>query len=320
MIAGDRAEIEGPDKRRDMHAKPVSIFSRPKGASLLSRVMIAVVGIAFALWLAAVAALAVYQRKLLYPTYAVAANEAWVLPGVTWVVIHTADGERLRGYWKPPAPGGSVVVTFHGNASNVVGHAARFAGPPWSTNGWGFLAIAYRGYPGSTGSPSEVGLLADGDAAVAFVERESPDAPILFHGHSLGTGVAVAMAAKHPSKGLYLEAPFDTMTAVATGHYPFVPGFILRNTFRSIDRITKVMAPMVAVHGLADGTIPPCVTRCFLTASAFLELNIPCCPRRVTACGARRALPTARRGENRLDAGEAVPPKFSQETLPQLEL
>jgi hypothetical protein len=84
--------------------------------------MIAVVGIVFVLWLAAVALLAVYQRKLLYPTYAVAANEAWAMPGVTRVVIHTADGERLRGCWKPPAPGGSVVVTFHGNASSVAGH------------------------------------------------------------------------------------------------------------------------------------------------------------------------------------------------------
>lgn len=219
--------------------------------------MIAIVGVVFVLWLAAVVALAVYQRKLLYPTYAVPANEAWAMPGVARVFIYTADGERLRGYWKPPAPGASVVVTFHGNGSSVVGHAARFAGAPWSINGWGFLAIAYRGYPGSTGSPSEDGLLADGEAAVAFVERETPDTSILFHGHSLGTGVAVAMAARYSSKGLYLEAPFDTMTAVARGHYPFVPGFILRDTFRSIDRIRNVMAPMLAIHGLADGTIPP---------------------------------------------------------------
>jgi fermentation-respiration switch protein FrsA (DUF1100 family) len=218
--------------------------------------MIAVAGIIFVLWLAAVAVLATYQRKLLYPTYAVAANEAWAMPGVTRVIVETADGERLRGYWKPPAPGGSVVVTFHGNASSAVGHAARFAGPPWSSNGWGFLAIAYRGYPGSTGSPNEDGLLADGAAAVAFVGKESQDAPILFHGHSLGTGVAVAIAAKYPSKGLYLEAPFDTMTAVATGHYPFVPGFILRDMFRSINRVPKVTSPILAVHGLADEIIP----------------------------------------------------------------
>jgi uncharacterized protein len=112
-------------------------------------------------------------------------------------------------------------------------------------------------YPDSTGSPIEDGLLADGDAAVAFVERESPDAPILFQGTSLGAGFAVAKVAKYPSKGLYLGAPFDTMTAVATGHYPFVPGFILRDTFRSVDRIRTVTAPMLAVHGLADGTIPP---------------------------------------------------------------
>ena len=154
--------------------------------------MIAVVGIIFVLWVAAVALLAVYQRKLLYPTYAVAANEAWAMPGVTRVVVETADGERLRGYWKPPAPGGSVVVTFHGNGSSVVAHAARFAGPPWLLNGWGFLAVAYRGYPGSTGSPSEDGLLADGDAAVAFVEQESRNA------QSCYTGIRLALASPSP--------------------------------------------------------------------------------------------------------------------------
>jgi uncharacterized protein len=221
-----------------------------------ARVMIAIAIIPLVLWLSVVAALAIYQRKLLYPTSFVAQNDTWAAPGVTRVVVTTADGERLRGYWKPPAPGGSIVITFHGNGSSVVGHAVRFDSPPWSTNGWGFLAIAYRGYPGSTGSPSEDGLLADGEAAFAFVEKEAPGSLILFHGHSLGTGIAVAMAAKHPSKGLYLEASFDTMTAVATGHYPFVPGFILRDTFRSIDRIPKVASPIFAIHGLADDIIP----------------------------------------------------------------
>lgn len=55
-------------------------------------------------------------------------------------------------------------MIIRGNAPSVVGHAARFAGPPWSNNGWGILAIAYGGYAGSTGSPTEDGLLADGDA------------------------------------------------------------------------------------------------------------------------------------------------------------
>jgi uncharacterized protein len=90
-----------------MHAKPESCSPRPKGAILLSRVMIAAVGVIFVVWLAAIVALAVNQRKLLYPTYAVAANEGWSMAGVTRVLIHTGDGERLRGYWKHPAPGAS---------------------------------------------------------------------------------------------------------------------------------------------------------------------------------------------------------------------
>ncbi len=107
--------------------------------------IIATVGVFFVLWLTAVTALAIYQRKILYPTSVVAQNDAWGAPDVARVIITTADGERLRAYWKPPAPGGSIVITFHGNGSSVVDHAARFNSPPWSTNGWGFLAIAYCG-------------------------------------------------------------------------------------------------------------------------------------------------------------------------------
>jgi len=220
------------------------------------RIAAVLAGLVFVAWLAVIGALFAMQRKLLYPASHVAQNDDWGAPGVSRVVVVTADGERLRGYWKPPAAGGSVVVTFHGNGSSVVTHARRFAEPPWSTNGWGFLAIAWRSYPGSTGSPSEAGLLADGEAAVAFVERESA-APMLFHGHSLGTGVAVAMAARHKSKGLYLEAPYDSMTAVAQGHYPYAPGFILLDTFRSVDRIADVASRVLAIHGLADVVIPP---------------------------------------------------------------
>jgi hypothetical protein len=214
------------------------------------------VGLAFVAWIVVIGALFAVQRTLLYPASHVPRNDDWGAPGVSRIVVVTADGERLRGYWKPPADGGSVVVTFHGNGSSVVTHARRFAGPPWSSNGWGFLAIAWRSYPGSTGSPSEDGLLADGEAAVAFVERETP-AAILFHGHSLGTGVAVAMAARHKSKGLYLEGPYDSMTAVAKVHYPYAPGFILLDTFRSVDRIAAVASPVLAIHGLADVVIPP---------------------------------------------------------------
>ena len=118
------------------------------------------------------------------------------------------------------------------------------------------LAIAYRGYPGSTGSPSEGGLIADGEAAVAFVRSRAPGAELLFHGHSLGSGVAVAMAARHASKGLFLDAPYSSVLAVARYRAPFLPTSLLRDTFRSDLRIPAVAARTVVVHGRTDPVIP----------------------------------------------------------------
>lgn len=227
-------------------------------------------------WLIASAILFAYQRWVVFPTYMVPMADDWTWPGVKRVAVRTADGETLRGYWRPPAPGAGVVVTFHGNGSMPEPHAARFASGPWLRNGWGVLAVAFRGYPGSTGSPSEEGILADGEAATAFVRSEAPGAAVLFHGHSLGTGVAVAQAARHPSKGLYLEAAYSSLSAVARYRAPYMPTFLLWDTMRSEDRIAPVSAPILMVHGDADPLIPPAIGRRLAAAASrpvdFLEI------------------------------------------------
>jgi fermentation-respiration switch protein FrsA (DUF1100 family) len=177
-------------------------------------------------------------------------------PEVQEVTVETADGERLYGLWKPPQAGRPVIVSFHGNASAPGWAADRFSTGPWAANGWGVLAIAYRGYPGSTGSPSETGILADGEAAIDFVRKAAPNAPILVHGHSLGTGVAVAMAATHPVIGAYLEAPYSSLLSLAKRQFRYLPGYLMRDPMRSDVRIAKVKAPVIAIHGKQDPVIP----------------------------------------------------------------
>ncbi|MBE7202483.1 MAG: alpha/beta hydrolase [Parafilimonas terrae] len=204
----------------------------------------------------ALAVLALNQRRFLYPGAYRPPTLLGLPEGVAAITVATADRERLHALWRPPAPGCPVVVSFHGNGSRPEPHAARFAAGPWRASGWGVLAPAYRGYPGSTGAPSEDGLIRDGLAAVAAAAERAPGAPILLHGHSLGAAVAIAVAERMPAIGLYLEAPFDSMTHVVRLHVPLAPSWLLRDTYHSDRRIRAGTAPVLIVQGRDDAVVP----------------------------------------------------------------
>ena len=222
------------------------------------RIVLVFFAVVVALYATAVGALALFQRRMIYP----GAFEARVrgarppMPaGFEVIPLTTADEEHLFALWRAPRPGCGVVLTFHGNASQPEWHAEQFADEPWRSGGWGALAIAYRGYGGSTGAPSEAGLIADGAAARAEIERRVPGAPVLLHGHSLGAAVAVAVGTGAARLGLYLEAPFDSMAAVVRLLFPYVPSALLRDTWRSDLRIAGQAGPVLIVHGDVDPVV-----------------------------------------------------------------
>lgn len=204
----------------------------------------------------ALVVLGLNQRRLLYPGAYRPLPAVVPVPGVAAVTLVTEDGETLHALWKPPEPGCGVIVSFHGNGSRPEPQGARFTDGPWHRGGWGVLAPAYRGYPGSTGHPSETGLIRDGMAAVAAATARAPGAPILLHGHSLGAAVAVAVGARTAPLGLYLEAPFDSMTHAVRLHVPLAPTWLLRDTYRSDLRIRTGTAPVLIVQGRDDPVVP----------------------------------------------------------------
>ena len=217
------------------------------------------IALAALLYGAALLGLYLWQRHIIFPGAFIQGLPPDALPAsVASTDVFTTDGERLRALWKPPRPGCGIVVTFHGNGSFPEAGATRFAAGPWADDGWGVLAIAYWGYPGSTGSPSEAGLIADGMAAFAEAKRRAPSSPVLLHGHSLGTAVAIAVAERDPRYAvLYLDAPFASVLALAQARLPFVPvAALLKDPFQSDLRIGHVHGPVVIIHGAGDGTIP----------------------------------------------------------------
>lgn len=226
----------------------------------MGKVMIIILASFGFLYAAVLGGLFFWQRHVIFPgAFQGALAPSATLPAsLSATSVITADGVLLRALWKAPRPGCGVVVSFHGNASFPEDAAGRFTAGPWGRDGWGLLAIAYRGYPGSGGVPSEAGLIQDGLAAYAEVERRAPRSPILLHGHSLGAAVAIAVAERDSGyAGLYLEAPFASVLALAQARLPFVPvSLLLRDPFRSDLRIGNLHGPIAIVHGTDDGVVP----------------------------------------------------------------
>ncbi len=196
------------------------------------------------------------QRALLYPG---ASSAPDALPAtVPWgsrVEIATPDGERLAAIHVAAMNGGPVFLFFPGNGDNIVNYG--FLAEALSAHGYGLLAVSYRGYPGSTGSPDEAGLLTDGLAAFDWLAAQAPSSPIVIFGRSLGTGVAINTAAERDGAALILISAYQSIQAVAQGRYPYLPvSALIRDRFRSDLRITLVSEPKLFLHGDLDQSIP----------------------------------------------------------------
>jgi uncharacterized protein len=118
--------------------------------------------------------------------------------------------------------------------------------------------VEYRGYPGSSGSPSEAGLIADAQAGYDKARALGiPPRQIIAFGESLGTGVAVALAARNEVGGVVLISPHDSVADVAASEYWIFPTrYLIRDSFHSDQRIAAVKAPLLIVHGTEDTAIP----------------------------------------------------------------
>ena len=198
----------------------------------------------------------VFQRSLMYfPDPARIAPALAGLPQAQEVTFQSSDGETLIAWFVPPRGDKPVVLYFQGNAEGLPARVSRFS---WLiADGTGLLALCYRGYGGSSGRPSELGLIRDAQAAYAFARERYPAERIVLFGESLGTGVAVALAADRAIAGLILDAPFSSAVDLGAAAYPFVPvRWAMKDTFRSDRRIASVRAPLLVLHGARDPIVP----------------------------------------------------------------
>ena len=196
------------------------------------------------------------QRALMYfPETVRTAPAAAGLPQAEEAVLDTADDEKVIVWHIPPREERPVVLYFHGNGGALQHRVARFR--KLAADGVGLVALSYRGYAGSTGKPTEAGLINDARASYEFATSRYPASRIALWGESLGTGVAIALAAEKPVGKLLLQAPFTSAVDLASGVYWFLPVHaLMKDQFRSDQRVGKVTAPVLVLHGESDTVVP----------------------------------------------------------------
>lgn len=218
----------------------------------------------------AVVALAAFfgQRALMYvPDRRYITPAQIQLAGVEEVVLKTADGERVLAWHGKARPGEPTILYFHGNAGSLANRSERIG--KYLARGRGMFMMTYRGYGGSSGRPSERANVADALLAYdTLVASGVPADDIVVYGESIGTGVAVQVAAQRRVAGVILDAPYTSIVDVAALAYPYLPvrPFLL-DRYETMTHLPRVTAPMLVIHGERDTIIPVAMGRAVAAAA-----------------------------------------------------
>ena len=227
--------------------------SRGRKSTLRSAVW-RVVRLVFICYVAITLFLYFFQRRL---QYFPATSNPSIPPGASGLeefTTTTDDGVEIKGwYW--PGTNPLTLVIFHGNGGHR-GHRLEWMRMLRDRLGVGLCMPDYRGYGGSTGSPTEDGLYRDAEATLSWL-RDRGASSFIYLGESLGTGVAVELARRQPPRALILQSGFSSCVAVAQNVYPFLPvGLLMTDRYDSAAKIGEIGCPVLMIHGEDDRTIP----------------------------------------------------------------
>ena len=207
---------------------------------------------------AAVVAIAyLAQRKFTYfPNPTRVAPAAAGIEGFREGELPTPDGARVIAWTAPAPPGRPTILYFHGNGGGLANRAMRFQ--RYQNAGFGVFVMSYRGFSGSTGSPTEANNVADARLAYDhLIAQGLKPSDIFLYGESLGTGVAVQLANAVPVAGVILDAPYTSIVEVGAKAYPILPlSWLMVDRYESDKRIASINAPLLILHGARDQVIP----------------------------------------------------------------
>ncbi len=212
-----------------------------------------------------------YQRSLLYhPNENNYSGDQISVP-IKKVRINTEDNIDLLGWFhEKDLQKYKTVLFFHGNAGSLENRIHKLN--HFNKMDVNFLIIAWRGFSGNKGKPSEEGLYKDGRSGINWlVKKGVKEKNIVIYGESLGTGVATHVSQNKNFAGVVLETPFTSMIDAAKKFYPYIPvGLLLKDKFDNKSKIKNIKVPILIMHGEADQIVP-----FFMGKKMYEEANMP---------------------------------------------
>ncbi len=197
------------------------------------------------------------QRNLMYHPNENNYSDDQLLVKIEEVKILTEDNIELLGwYHKKNLENNKTILYFHGNAGSLENRIHKLN--HFNEMNVNFLIIAWRGFSGNEGSPSEEGLYQDGMSALKWLfDKGVKEKNIVIYGESLGTGVASHLSQNRNFAGVILETPFTSMIDAAKKFYPYIPvKLLLKDRFDNKSKIKNINVPILIMHGEADQIVP----------------------------------------------------------------
>ena len=198
-----------------------------------------------------------YQRNLMYHPSENNYLDDEVSVRIEKVKINIKDNIELLGwYHEKDLKKNKTILFFHGNAGSLENRIHKLN--HFREMNVNFLIIAWRGFSGNKGKPSEKGLYEDGKSAINWLFNKGvEEEKIIIYGESLGTGVATHLSQNKNFAGIILETPFTSMIDAAKIFYPYIPvGLLLKDKFDNKNKIKNIRSPVLVMHGEADQIVP----------------------------------------------------------------
>jgi fermentation-respiration switch protein FrsA (DUF1100 family) len=197
------------------------------------------------------------QRNLLYHPFENNYNKDEANFSYEEIFIPTSNGNNLKAWFhKKDLKQKKTLVFFHGNAGDLRNRIYKLnLIKDFDIN---FLIVAYRGFSGNEGKPSETGLYDDARSTLDWLKKQGVrEDNIILYGESLGTGVSVEVAQNKKFAGIILESPFTSMVDAGKFYYFYLPvSLLLKDRYETVKKLKNIKIPILVMHGKKDKIVP----------------------------------------------------------------